>query len=119
LNDERARVDAEEARTLIKPDHRKQLDRLSTYVEDVHEIMLSLNVQNIFSTYQLVIDAKTNLLTDLLQELRTIGIIGGNKGKLHKKGKNMDRKESVESFSAEHEQFLNMLTAAPLGLNPE
>ena len=51
LNRERRRKDEEEVRIRTRVDPRKALTRLSNFVDEVHDIMLALDVRQIFKKY--------------------------------------------------------------------
>ena len=75
LNGERRRKDEEETRTRTKVDPRRALTRLCKFVDEVHDIMLALNVRQIFKKYQLVVEEKGNMVTDIIDELVNVGLV--------------------------------------------
>ena len=75
LNRERKRLDREEKRYKLKPDPKTQLVRLSEFIDEVHDIMLALDVRQIFKKYCLVIQEKETIVTDLVGEMVKMGII--------------------------------------------
>ena len=75
LNRERKRLDREEKRYKLKPDPKTQLVRLSEFIDEVHDIMLALDVRQIFKKYCLVIQEKETIVTDLVGEMVKMGLI--------------------------------------------
>ena len=66
LERERRRKDAVEARNSLRVDPRKALTRLCNFVDEVHDIMLALNVRQIFKKYQLVVEEKGTIVTEMV-----------------------------------------------------
>ena len=75
LNRERKRLDREEKRYKLKPDPKTQLVRLSEFIDEVHDIMLALDVRSIFKKYCLVIQEKETIVSDLVGEMVKMGLI--------------------------------------------
>ena len=75
LEGERRRKDAAEARNSLRVDPRKALTRLSNYVDEVHDIMLALNVRQLFKKYQLVVQEKGAIAGELIGEMVRLGLV--------------------------------------------
>ena len=58
LNIERMRIDEYEEQQLIRPDLKKSLTRLSTFVDEVHDILMTLDIRAVMRTYWAVMEEK-------------------------------------------------------------
>ena len=75
LNKERKRLDEYEAVNSTRRDPKKSLNRLSTFVDEVHDIMMTLKIKDIMQHYWTIIEEKTETLNDLTKMMTTIKLI--------------------------------------------
>ncbi len=75
LNEERVRLDKYDATHMSKYDPKKSLHRLSTFVDEVHDILLTLDIKQIMKNYQQSVDEKVRAVGDLCVELANIKLI--------------------------------------------
>ena len=58
MNIERMRIDEYEERHLLRPNPKKSLIRLTTFVDEVHDILKTLNIRAIMRIYWSVMEEK-------------------------------------------------------------
>ena len=75
LNEERLRLDKNDKANMTKYDPKRALNRLSTFVDEVHDILTTLDIRQIMKNYLTSVDEKVQDVGDLVMELANIKLI--------------------------------------------
>ena len=75
LNEERLRLDKNDKANMTKYDPKRALNRLSTFVDEVHDILTTLDIRQIMKNYLTSVDEKVQDVGDLVMELASIKLI--------------------------------------------
>ena len=75
LNEERKRINQDEAVHSIRLDPKKSLNRLSIFVDEVHDIMMTLKIKDVMQYYWEITEGKIEALNDLTKMMTTIKLI--------------------------------------------
>ena len=75
LNDERKRIDDHEEQHAVRKDPKKSLNRLTVFVDEVHDILMTLNIKQIMRNYWDIIEEKGQSLGDLCKNIAIIKLI--------------------------------------------
>ena len=75
LNEERLRLDKNDKANMTKYDPKRALNRLSTFVDEVHDILTTLDIRQIMKNYLTSVEEKVQDVGDLVMELANIKLI--------------------------------------------
>ena len=75
LNDERIRLDEYDELNAARRDPKKSLNRLSQFVDEVHDILMTVNIKEIMRSYWATIEKKAQVIGDLTKNMATIKLI--------------------------------------------
>ena len=75
LNNERMRMDRYEEQHSVRRDAKKTLNRLSGFVDEVHDILVTLDVKQLMKGYWKVMDEKAHQVSDLVANMAQVRLI--------------------------------------------
>ena len=75
LNEERLRLDKNDLANMTRYDPKRALNRLSGFVDEVHDILITLDIRQIMKDYLKSVDEKVHDVSDLVIELANIKLI--------------------------------------------
>ena len=75
LHQERIRADDHQDKNYIVPDEKKKIARVTKFIKEFHDMIVTVDWRQILKVYQSVINIKEDTITKLTKDLGLLGLI--------------------------------------------